>query len=396
MFFHQVTLVFAGQVASPVYGELKLVAFGDGLFQYLDTFGVGQAYELGIDYLLQPLNQSLVYHLVEEFQVVTAVVQCPFDAVFDELLFQLHQVGQVGECHFGLYHPEFGQVARRVRVLGTERRSEGVDGSQGGGCQLAFQLSGYGQAGLLAEEVVVIDDGSVLVLLQVVQILGGHLKHLPGTFAVGGCDDGGVEVEEAFFVEELVDGNGHVVTDAVHGSKCVGSRTQVGDFAQKLHGVSFLLKRIGVVASTQYLYLAGLDFGFLSGTNRFCQYTVYAQACTGRDVFQQFFAEVGQIDHNLYIIYCRAVVQCDEVHLFATTAGTYPSLYVDHCTEVLALQQVNHFCSTNLFHKTVSLIFQIILFAIYSKDPIRKKFTSASFKKRHSPRRRPFFVRPAK
>ena len=176
--------MLAGQVASPVDGELELVSVGHGLFQYFDTLGVGQAHELRVHHALQALYQARVYHLVEEGQVVPAIIQRPLHAVLDELFFQVHQFVQVGKGHLGLNHPELGQVTRRVGVLGTESRPERIDGAQGSGCQLAFQLAGHRQAGLLAKEVVIVDDGAVLVLLQVVEVHRSHLKHLSGALAV--------------------------------------------------------------------------------------------------------------------------------------------------------------------------------------------------------------------
>ena len=65
-------------------------------------------------------------------------------------------------------------------------------------------------------------------------------------------------------MEEGVDGNGHVVTDAEHGTKCIGTRTQVGYLAQELHGVTLLLQGITVIAGAKHLNLACLNLSLLS------------------------------------------------------------------------------------------------------------------------------------
>ncbi len=127
---HQVALMFACQVVAPVAGELKLLALLDGFLQDVDTFGIGQAHEGFLEYTLQTLQEGLVDHLVEELQVVLAVVQCPTDTVFNEVFFQVHQLLLVEESHFRLHHPELCKVARRVAVLGAEGGSEGIDGTQ--------------------------------------------------------------------------------------------------------------------------------------------------------------------------------------------------------------------------------------------------------------------------
>ena len=49
----------------------------------------------------------------------------------DLLLSAAHITVKVTEGNLGLNHPELGEMARRVRVLGAECRSKGVDGRHG-------------------------------------------------------------------------------------------------------------------------------------------------------------------------------------------------------------------------------------------------------------------------
>lgn len=68
-----------------------------------------------------------------------------------------------------------------------------------------------------------------------------------------------MEIIEALFVEILVDGIRHGVADAQHGTEGIGSRTQVGDFAQELQRVPLLLEGIGFgVGRAVHLDLRGL------------------------------------------------------------------------------------------------------------------------------------------
>ena len=145
MLLDEEALVLAGEVHTPAYGELKLVTVGDSLFEYLDTLGVRQTHKLFGHNRMEALQESLVYHLVEELEVVLAVLERPVDAVLDEVFLEVHQVGEVDERHLGLYHPELSQVAWSIGVFGTEGGAEGVDRTQGSGTELTLELSAHGE-----------------------------------------------------------------------------------------------------------------------------------------------------------------------------------------------------------------------------------------------------------
>ena len=75
-------------------------------------------------------------------------------------------------------------------------------------------------------------------------------------------------------MKELMDGNRHVVTQYETPPRRIGTGTQMGYLTEKLHGMTFLLQRIRVIASSQHFDLAGLHFGLLTGTDRFRQHPV--------------------------------------------------------------------------------------------------------------------------
>ena len=145
VFLYEVTLVFAGEVIAPVTWKLKLLAVLDCLLKDVDTFGVRQTDECLLQYTFETCNESLVNHLVEELKVITTVVESPTYTILDEVLFEVHQFFLVEECHFGFNHPEFSKVTWGVAVLGTERRTESVDGSECCGSEFAFELTTYGE-----------------------------------------------------------------------------------------------------------------------------------------------------------------------------------------------------------------------------------------------------------
>ena len=82
-------------------GELKLATVLDRLLQDVDTLGVGQSDEVLLDYRLERGDKLLVDHLVEELQVVAAVIQGPVNAILDEVLLEVHQSLLVEEGHLG-------------------------------------------------------------------------------------------------------------------------------------------------------------------------------------------------------------------------------------------------------------------------------------------------------
>ena len=88
--------------------------------------------------LVEPVEQLLVVHFVQELQVVSAVVQCILNQVLKKFLGQVHVVFEVVKSHFGLYHPEFGQVTGRVRVFRPECWSESINLTQSHGKSFAF------------------------------------------------------------------------------------------------------------------------------------------------------------------------------------------------------------------------------------------------------------------
>ena len=105
--------------------------------------------------------------------------------------------------------------------------NEEEDAPQRQRAQLAFELSRYGQVAGFAEKILRIVDPPVLGAGRIVQIERRHLEHGARTLAVGGRDERRVPVVEAAVVEELVDGEGHGVTDAQHRAERIGTRTQV-------------------------------------------------------------------------------------------------------------------------------------------------------------------------
>ena len=291
--FHQEAFVFWSQIHAPVNREFKLMPFRYRFFQDLDTFCIRQTYKWFLQYPLQTFNQALIKHIVQELHIVITVVQCPLYTVFDEFFCQIHVVIDVIESYFRFNHPELSQMTRCIWIFRTECRSECINCSQSSSSQFTFQLSGNRQTGLFAKEIIIINNRSVFIFLQIIEVHGSNLEHLSGTFTVWCCNQRSVEIEETSFMEELMNRNSHVMTDTEHCTKRIRTRTQVGNLTQELHWMSFFLQWISIVTSTQYFNLTCLNFCCLSGAYRFYQFSIHAQTCTRCNQLQQLFIKIS-------------------------------------------------------------------------------------------------------
>ena len=159
-----------------------------------------------------------------------------------------------------------------------------------------------------------------------------------------------MEVEETVLVEVSVDSHCHVVTDAHHCTECVGAQTQMGILAHVLECLSLLLH--GIIASAESVEFEAfaLYFRCLSLALAFHQCAGCADAGTGGNLFEQSVVEFRRIDNNLYVVDCRAIVECYEIDGFAAAVGTHPSFHVYGASEVGALQRIYNFCSLDCIH----------------------------------------------
>ena len=110
-----------------------------------------------------------------------------------------------------------------------------------------------------------------------------------------------MEIEEAMFVEILMDGNGHVMANTHHGTKGVGAETQMSKLTHILKGLSLLLHRVVTAAQTIYFQLVTLNLNSLPCSLTFYQHTGGTDTSTGSDVFQQLSIRFHRVNNNLDI-----------------------------------------------------------------------------------------------
>ena len=117
----------------------------------------------------------------------------------------------------GLEHPELGQMAPGLGLLGAEGGTEAVHLAECGTRRLHVQLPGLRQEGALAE------------------VFG--LEQGARGFADGAGEDGGVDADEIALVQEVVDALLHLGADAQAGALGRGAQPEMPVIEQELDAV---------------------------------------------------------------------------------------------------------------------------------------------------------------
>ena len=114
----------------------------------------------------------------QDFQLFAAVFQDAADDVDDHLFGDALYFFEIGVGHFGLDHPELGEVAAGLGFLGAEGGAEAVDLAEGHGVGFVVELAGLREVGFLVVEVV-------------------DFEKRRGAFAGGRREDGRIDEREA-------------------------------------------------------------------------------------------------------------------------------------------------------------------------------------------------------
>ena len=254
-------------------------------------------------------------------------------------------------------------MARRVGILRTECRPEGIYLRKCSSSQLALQLPRHGQVRGAAEEILRIVYPPLFGTGRILQVERRHLEHGAGTLRIGSRYDRRMQIEKSLVVKKFVNGKGHRVADAQHRTEGIGTRTQMRYLTQEFERMALLLKRIRFgVGLAVHLQLPRLYFDTLAGTGRFDKQTARADAGAGGYPLQQFAVESGDIGHYLDIVNCRTVVEGDERHVLVSPLGTYPSLYDHFGIHPAGAQQLRDHRPFHFRH-CVNTLFVTILFS---------------------------------
>ena len=160
-----------------------------------------------------------------------------------------------------------------------------------------------------------------------------------------------MDVEEALFLEEIVDRAADAVPHPGDGAEGVGPRPQVGDGAEELKGMLLLLQRIGFgIGPAVYGDAAGLDFGGLALAGRRLQQPADADAATGGEPLDfRFVVGQGGLGHHLDVAETRAVVEFDKAEAgLRVAAGAHPALQKGLAADHLGLPRLS---DRKFFHR---------------------------------------------
>ena len=240
-----------------------------------------------------------------------------------------------------------GKIVCFEKVRGRKRAIEAMAEKFN---EFALKLPAHRQTGLLAEEILGVVDAALLVAGHVLEIEGRYLEHLACTLGIGGCDQRGVEVDEALAVEILVDGEGHLAAQAVDGAEGVGAGTQVRDGPQVFEGRVLLLQRIAHrVAAAVDRDLLVLDLHGLAAAHGLHQPALHADAGARTDLSQHRL-RVGVLVHDdLQVLDGRSVVECDERDLFVPSLRPDPT-FGQNLLSCFHPEQVLHLGSKYFLH----------------------------------------------
>ena len=178
---------------------------------------------------------------------------------FHHIFCQSHVILQVCEGDLRLDHPELRRVAGCVGILCAEGRSECIDIAEGHRIGLAVKLAADGQVDRLAEEVLAVVHAAILFMRNIGRIQGCNPEHLAGTFRVTGGDDGRMHIYKIPLLEEFVNCIRDQGTNAEYCLEGIGSRTQMADCTQILHGMALGLQRVIRCRRAFYVYAGGLN-----------------------------------------------------------------------------------------------------------------------------------------
>ena len=222
----------------------RILEFFAGFLQQFHRLRVSHSAKIGVHNIVQAFKQSFFHELVEKLHLFRCMLQNIVDDVFDHSLCQLHVILEVCKSDFRLNHPELRRMSCSIGVLGSESRPEGVHVSKRQGKSLRFQLSAYGQASFLAEEVFTVVDLALFCSWRILHIQGGDSKHLSSAFTVAARYDRRVDIDKVVILEELVNSIRYQRSDSEDSREGIAPRSQVCDLSHELHGMSFLLQWI--------------------------------------------------------------------------------------------------------------------------------------------------------
>ena len=216
------------------------------LRELVDRLGIRHHGQRRIDETREAIDARFVDALCKEFHIVGTVFEQIPENVLQEIPGQSGIVVEIGKSNFGLDHPKLRQVTARIGVFGAERRTKRIDARQRRRIRLDVELTRNGQMRGFAKEILRIVDFALVVARNIGKIERRNFEHIARALAVTARDEWRMNPIKLAFVEELMNGHRKRVANASNGAKHIGSRAQMGDFAQKFGRMGLGLNRIRI------------------------------------------------------------------------------------------------------------------------------------------------------
>ena len=109
--------------------------------QNVDRISVGHVRKRLFDDRLKLGDLAFFNSLIKELHILFTCIQAIIENTFQEILGQLHVVGQVKESCFRFDHPEFCEMPTGIAVFGAKRWSKCINSPQSTRVSLCFKLS---------------------------------------------------------------------------------------------------------------------------------------------------------------------------------------------------------------------------------------------------------------
>ena len=243
-------------------------------------------------------------------------------------------------------------MARRVRVLRAERRSERIDTAQRAGVRFSLQLAADRQVRGASKEVLrEINAARLFVARRIFDIERRHLEHFARAFAVAGGDQRSVEIVEAAALEEFMRRERQRVAHTRHRAERVRAGPQMSHFAQTLKGNARLAERIfHRIAEPEHFHFRRLQINGLPlpfGSDQRASY-LHGGSRMKLHNFRIVIRKACRRNH-LQISLATAVVQFDERKArLRITPGPHPASHCHLTSKITAGQCVPHYCPLHL------------------------------------------------
>src|SRR5450432_1136926 len=131
----------------------------------------------------------------------------------------------------------------RIGIFCPKRRAKSINLRKPHGSQFAFQLPAHCKICGPSEKIFFEIHFTEFITRRLIEWQRGYFEHLTRPFRVGGCDNGGMQVNKPPLVKKLVYCKGKGMPHTEHRSKGIRPKTQVGDLSQEFKTMFFRLKR---------------------------------------------------------------------------------------------------------------------------------------------------------